>query len=258
MRVSIHLLGRFEVRVEDRVIPAAEWRRDRAAALVKLLAVVPSHRVHREQAMAAFWPDLDVEAAGANLRKAIHFARRLLGSHDLIEVASDIVSLAPHAELEIDAELFESAAKSALSSRKPDACARAADLYGGQLLPDDPYVDWLDAPRSQLQQRYVDVLRTGQLWQRLIALDPTDEQAQCALMQTALDAGNRVEAIRLFAQLRDSLRAELGVGPSAATIALYEKALALSGAQTTSTSDRIRASLAWGLVHLQSGKFDKA
>jgi DNA-binding SARP family transcriptional activator len=258
VRVSIHLLGQFDVRVEDRLIPAAEWRRDRAAALFKLLAVVPSHRIHREQAMATFWPDLDVDAAGANLRKAIHFARRLLGSHELIEVVNDIVSLAPHAELDVDVELFESAAKLALSSRAPDACERAAALYGGQLLPDDPYVDWLDAPRSQLQQRYVDVLRAGQLWQRLIALDPTDEQAQCALMQAALDAGNRVEAIRLFTQLRDSLRAELGVGPSAATIALYEKALALSGAETASTSDRIRASLAWGLVHLQSGKFDKA
>src|ERR1700761_2997320 len=106
MRVSIHLLGRFEVRVEDRVIPAAEWRRDRAAALVKLLAVSPAHRIHREQAMATFWPDLDVDAAGANLRKAIHFARRSLGAHELIELNNDIVSFAPSAELEIDAEVF--------------------------------------------------------------------------------------------------------------------------------------------------------
>ena len=106
-----------------------------------------------------------------------------------------------------------------------------------------------------------DALQTIELqtmWHRLIALDPTDEQAQCALMQAALDAGNRVEAIRLFKQLRDNLRAELGVGPSAATIALYEKALALSCADTATASDRIGASLAWGLVHLQSGEFDKA
>jgi DNA-binding SARP family transcriptional activator len=258
LRVSIHLLGRFDVSVDDRLIPAADWRRDRAAALVKLLAVSSAHRIHREQAMATFWPDLDIDAAGANLRKALHFARRLLGAHELIEVTNDVVSLAPHAELEIDVELFETAANAAFRSRDRSAYERAADLYGGQLLPDDLYVDWLDNPRRQLQQRYTDLLRAGELWQRLIALDPTDEQAQCALMQAALDAGNRVEAIRLFNHLRDSLHAELGVGPSAATIALYEKALALSGADSAGPSERIRASLAWGLVHLQSGEFDKA
>jgi tetratricopeptide (TPR) repeat protein len=77
-------------------------------------------------------------------------------------------------------------------------------------------------------------------------------------MQAALDAGNRGEAVRQFKQLRESLHAELGVGPSAATIALYERALALSGAEPVNESDRIRASLAWGLVHLQSGEFGKA
>ncbi|RAZ87478.1 hypothetical protein DPM33_25430 [Mesorhizobium hawassense] len=258
MRVSIHLLGRFAVSVDDRPIPAADWRRDRAAALVKLLALKPAHRMHREQAMETFWPDADPEAAGASLRKAVHFARRALGAHDLITISNDVIALAPNAELDIDIEGFEAAAKTALRGSEKSAFERAADLYGGRLLPDDIFVEWLDAPRAQIQQRYSDLLRAGELWQRLIALDPADEQAQCALMQTALDAGSRVEAIRQFNQLRDNLHAELGVGPSAATIALYEKALALSGAETVNPSERIRTSLAWGLVHLQSGEFDKA
>jgi DNA-binding SARP family transcriptional activator len=258
LRVSIHLLGRFEVHVDGRAIPAADWRRDRATALVKLLAVSPGHRIHREQAMEMFWPDLDIEAAGANLRKTIHFARRALGEPALIELRGDILALAPEAELEIDAERFEAAAKAALRAGEAAEHERAADLFGGALLPDDIYVDWLDAPRARLQQAYLDLLRAGKLWRRLIALDPTDEQAQCALMQQALDAGNRGEAIRQFNQLRDSLHAELGVGPGAATIALYEKALTLSGSDVASQTDRIRAALAWGLVHLQSGEFDKA
>ena len=258
MRVSIHLLGGFAVSVDDRVVPAAEWRRDRAAALVKLLALRPGHRAHREQIMETFWPDTDPDAAGASLRKAVHFARRALGSHDLIDVSNDIVALAADVELAIDTESFEIATKAALRGGDSKAFAHAADLYGGRLLPDDLFIEWLDAPRAQLQQRYSDLLRAGGLWQRLIALDPADEQAQCALMQAALDAGNRVEAIRQFNQLRDNLHAELGVGPSAATIALYEKALALSGPETVNPSERIRTSLAWGLVHLQSGEFDKA
>ena len=208
--------------------------------------------------MAIFWPDLDTEAAGANLRKSIHFARRALGVHDLIQINNDVVSLAPGEDLEIDTELFEGAQKVALGSKEPGTHERAADLYTGSLLPDDPYAEWLNGPRGRLQQLYAELLRAGSLWQRLIALDPTDEQAQCALMQAALDAGNRGEAIRQFNQLRANLRAELGVGPSAAAIVLYERALALAGAEPESPSDQIRASLAWGLVHLQSGAFDKA
>jgi DNA-binding SARP family transcriptional activator len=258
MQISIAVLGRFSVSVGGRHIPAAEWRRDRAAALVKLLAITPSHRLHREQLMEAFWPDLDGEAAGANLRKAVHFARKTLGGPELIETSGDIVGLASSTELSIDAEQFEIAAKSALRDGGKAAFEHAADLYGGTLLPDDIYVDWLDTPRQQFHQRYAELLRAGKLWQRLIALDPTDEQAQCALMQAALDAGNRAEAIRLFKQLRETLHAELGVGPSRATIALYESALALGGGTPDNPSERVRASLAWGLVALQSGEFDKA
>lgn len=258
MKISIELLGRFSVLIDDHEIPASEWRRDRAAALIKLLALTPQHRLHREQVMEAFWPDLDVDLAAANFRKAIHFARKALGVHDIITVSKEIVGLSPEIELDIDVEQFETAAKAALSRADPIACAQAADLYRGSLLPDDRYVDWLDAPRDRLQQRYVDVLRTGRLWRQLIALDPTDEEAQCALMQAALDGGNRTEAIRQFDQLREHLRIELGVGPSAAAIGIYEKALALSGVEPVTPSDRIRASLAWGLVHLQSGEFDKA
>ncbi|QPC91416.1 BTAD domain-containing putative transcriptional regulator [Mesorhizobium sp. INR15] len=258
MRVQIQLLGGFNIRLDDQAIPATAWRRDRGAALVKLLAVTRSHRIHREQVMEAFWPDLDAEAAGANLRKAVHFARRALGVHDLIELAGDVIALASGADLEIDAEAFETAAKLALRGADRAVCEIAADLYGGDLLPDDPYVDWFETPRQALRQRYAQVLRAGKLWQRLIALDPADEQAQCALMQAALDAGNRAEAIRLFNQLSDSLRIDLGVGPGAETVKLYEKALAVPSVDPVGLSDRIRASLAWGLLHLQSGDFAKA
>ncbi|MET2830861.1 BTAD domain-containing putative transcriptional regulator [Mesorhizobium shangrilense] len=258
MRVRVQLLGGFSVSLDDQPIPTAAWRRDRGAALVKLLAVTRSHRIHREQVMEAFWPDLDPEAAGANLRKAIHFARRALGTHELIEQTAEIIALAPAADLEIDVEAFETAARLALRGEDIAACEAAADLYTGDLLPDDPYVDWFETPRQALRQRYAAVLRAGKLWQRLIAMDPADEQAQCALMQSALDAGNRAEAIRLFNQLSECLRIDLGVGPGAETVKLYEKALAVPSIDPVGLSDRIRASLAWGLLHLQSGDFAKA
>ncbi len=258
VRLRVQLLGKFQISVDQRVVAADAWRREKAAALVKRLALAPGRRLHREQALDSFWPDLEPEAAGANLRKAVHFARRTLGEHDLLELSGEILALAPNAELSLDTEEFDAAAKVALRSQDPRDCERAAELYGGELLPDDRYVDWLDEPREQLRDRYARVLRAGKLWDRLVALDPTDETAQCALMQAALDAGNRGEVIRLFQRLRERLRMDLGVGPKAATIALYERALATEEVAPVSLVDRLRAQLAWGLVHLQSGDLPKA
>lgn len=257
MRLQVELLGQFRVMVDGKEIPADAWRRERGAGLVKLLALSAGHRLHREQVMEAFWPDLDAEAAAANLRKAVHFARRALGEHRLLD-STDVVALAPLDELAVDVEAFEALATTALRDRDPQACERAADLYRGELLPDDRYAEWLEPNRRQLQDRYAQLLRTAGLWERLVALDPTDEPAQCALMQAALDGGNRAEAIRCFQRLRERLRIDLGVGPKASTITLYERALAAPAAAPPSAVDRARASLAWGIVALQSGDFAKA
>ncbi|WP_431301206.1 BTAD domain-containing putative transcriptional regulator [Tabrizicola sp. BL-A-41-H6] len=258
MRIEIQILGGFSVTVDGVLVAASLWRRDRAAALVKLLAVTPQHRMHREQVLDLFWPEADSEVAGAALRKAVHYARKALGQNDLISTNGDSLALAPLADLVIDAETFEAAASAALRQPTPETCGIAADLYRGRLLPDDLYFDWLDARRTGLAQRHIDLLRAGQLWQRLIAVEPSDEPAQCALMQAALDSGNRAEAIRIFNQLRQSLHMELGLGPSAEAVALYEKALAIPTVDPVSQTDRIRASLAWGLLHLHSGDFEKA
>ena len=252
------MLGQFRVRVDGRAVADAEWRRARSVVLVKLLALAGRHRLHREQAMEALWPEMAPEASSANLRKAIHFARRALGEHDVIRIENDVVALAPEQDLQIDVELFESAARRAIDASDVAACARAADRYRGDLLPDDVYVEWTEATRERLRQLNARLLRAGGLWERVLAADPTDEEAQRAVMQAALDAGNRGEVIRQFQRLRERLRVDLGVGPASDTVAIYERALAMDSVEPISLTDRVRAALAWGIVHLHSGEFAKA
>ena len=74
--VRIWLLGGFRVGIDSLPVPDDAWRRNKAKAVVKLLALAPSHRLHREQLMDALWPELPPDAAAANLRKAVHFARQ--------------------------------------------------------------------------------------------------------------------------------------------------------------------------------------
>ena len=74
----MRLLGGFRVLVGSRTIDEGAWRLRKTASLVKLLALAPGHRLHREQAMDLLWPDSGKTAASKNLRQALHAARRTL------------------------------------------------------------------------------------------------------------------------------------------------------------------------------------
>ena len=76
--VRVWLLGGFRVSVESRGIVQHAWRLKKAAALVKLLALAPGHRMHREQAMEALWPEASRRAASNSLRTTLHAARKIL------------------------------------------------------------------------------------------------------------------------------------------------------------------------------------
>jgi DNA-binding SARP family transcriptional activator len=76
--VRVWLLGGFRVSVGSRIIEDKRWRLKKAATLVKLLALAPGHRLHREQTMDLLWPDLGKKAVSNNLRQALYAARRIL------------------------------------------------------------------------------------------------------------------------------------------------------------------------------------
>ena len=256
--LAIQLLGRFSVAVDAAPIPGDAWRSRRAADVVKLLALAPDHRMHRAQVMEALWPESEPEASGSNLRKALHFARRALGDEHAIVNDGGVLVLQSDSGVETDVERFEAAAQSGLDASDEASCRAAADLYRGDLLPDDIYESWAIEPRTRLRRRYIDVLRAATLWDRLSEEDPTDEQAARALMRIYLDAGERREAIRRFERLREALRDHLGVGPDPATVALYEQVLALEGTEPPSDAERAHALLAWALVHMQRGEMVEA
>src|ERR671912_2242295 len=76
--LRIWLLGGFRVSVGSRSIGEEEWHLRKARSLLKVLALSPDHRLHREQAMELLWPDLHPKAALNNLHYALHVARRTL------------------------------------------------------------------------------------------------------------------------------------------------------------------------------------
>ena len=221
--LQVQLLGGFRVVADGRALPE-KWEHRRAAELVKLLALSDGHRAHREWLRDQLFPQLSPAAAEANLRKAVHFARNALGSADSLQTRDELLALV---DAVVDVEVFERAALAAL--RTGTSLARVAATYGGDLLPEDRYAAWADAPRDRLRSLHLRLLKAAGLWDQVLAIDAGDEEANRGLMQRALDVGDRQSALRQFERLRERLRADLGVGPSVESVAVYERALALEG-----------------------------
>jgi predicted ATPase len=144
--VTIGLLGGFSASAGGKAVPDGAWRLRKGRELVKLLALARGHRLHREQAMDALWPDLDSAAAANNLNQAVHVARKALGP-EAIEARDGLLVLVA----DVDVERFEEAATAALRAGSAQAARAALALYGGELLPENRYDDFAAAPREELE-----------------------------------------------------------------------------------------------------------
>ena len=225
MDVQVELLGGFAVRVRGRAVSAGDWPSRRAAELVQLLALAPDHRLTRDRVVDALWPHLGPGAGAANLRKAAHHARQVLGE-DSVVLRGGIVALLPGLQVLTDVEVFEQAGREALRRRDPAACAAAARACAGVLLPEALYEPWTESRRDELGSLHRALLRGAGDWPALLALDPTEEDACGALMRAALDGGDRHTALRAYGRLRDALERELGVRPGDAVSRLYDACVA--------------------------------
>src|SRR3954453_12542972 len=110
--LQIRLFGAFEVRVGDEVIPEGAWRLRKGKSLVKLLALSPERRIHRERAAELLWPDRSAEAAANNFHQALYVARRALevagaDAATVLPLQDDMLALYPGGSVEIDIEAFE-------------------------------------------------------------------------------------------------------------------------------------------------------
>ncbi len=222
--IRITLLGTFAVSVDGRAVADAAWTRRHAAGMVKALALAgPDHRLHREQLLDRLWPDDTIDEAGPKLHKAAHYARRALALPGAIVLRDGQVQLAPGHEVTVDVAEFEAAARAARPGSDPAVAGRALALYGGELLPQDRYEEWVEERREQLRRRQVDLLRLAGRWDEVLEQEPSDEAAHLAAMQRHVAAGDRHAALRQFERLDRALRQELGVAPGREAVALRDR-----------------------------------
>lgn len=241
--VRVRLLGGFRVSVGARAIEQDRWRLRKAASLVKLLALSPGHRLHREQALNFLWPDRGRRAASNNLRQVLHAARRALGStpaspNRYLSLRGELLTLCPTGQLWVDVEAFAGAAATARRAREPAAYRAAIELYTGDLLPDeDRYEEWIEERRERLRAAYLGLLvdladlyeeraehslAIETLWEA-VTKEPTLEEAHASLMRLYALSDRRAQALSQYERLKEILSEKLAAEPGASTRRLRDE-----------------------------------
>jgi DNA-binding SARP family transcriptional activator/tetratricopeptide (TPR) repeat protein len=231
--LRVRMLGGFSVRRGEVTLVDSSWSRNRAAALIKMLALQPGRALHREQVLDLLWPDLDPTSAANNLHKNVHYIRSELERHGVAEpmvtLSGGVVALDRHAVVDVDE--FRAAARAARAARtNPLLYAEAFELHAGELLPLDRFEPWASAPRDEINALHARlVLEMTQLhevrgeWRAalecLARLGPrhTDEEAYRTEMRIHALSGNQDAALLAYERCRDALADELGVAPSRRT-----------------------------------------
>jgi len=229
----LRTLGAFEFTIEG--VTVARPSTQKARALLAFLVLNRNRSVAREEIIELFWPEAaDPENARQNLNTALWSIRRVIrdAGYDASSFfTADKFVVRWHAATALDAEEFERAASAGDRG--------AVDRYRGDFLPGD-YESWSVSQRERLLQRLEGALI--QLVQnaadvnaarRLLELDPFNEPAYGALIETEMSAGRAVAAHALLTRYRDVLQ-QNGLEPSAEFEERFQKSV---------TADTIEPSL---------------
>ncbi|MEJ2210981.1 MAG: BTAD domain-containing putative transcriptional regulator [Anaerolineae bacterium] len=227
---------------------------DKARALLAYLAV-EADRPHRRDALAGMlWPESPQARARHSLRQALSSLRRALDDTGreapFFVVTRETVQFQPDAGSRLDVAeltgLFE--ISRAHEHRQIDRCLpcmhrmEAVDaLYRGPFLgdfflPDSiTFEEWASLWREKTQRQVLEALsrlgpyyeRRGNLAQaiqaarRQVEIEPWLEEAHRQLMRLLARDGQRSAALAQYEACRQALSEELGVKPTAESVALY-------------------------------------
>ncbi|GAA4877141.1 ATP-binding protein [Actinomycetospora straminea] len=236
--LRVRLLGRFELRLGDRVLAPLESVR--AESLLAHLVLAGGAAQPRRRLAALLWPDSTDGQARTNLRKVLHTVRRRLpeiAPH--LEVTPHTLRWRHEVPCWVDALAFETLLDRGGTGDRRAAVREAVELYAGDL--EDAGDDLgLREKRDRLRGRHRDALaeladlaeaagdlaEAASIAERLVRADPLAEEATRRLMRLCVARGERAHALRAFHACSAALERELGVEVSAATRATYDALLA--------------------------------
>lgn len=229
---TLRLLG--ELAIDGPSGPRALHLGRKGRALLVLVGAHGARGVARERLLAMLWGDEHHRDAHAALRQCLHQVRGELGeAADILAGVGDRIVLS-EALCSVDVVQFEQwAGREDLPTLLGAARLYRDDLADG-VEAGAEFGQWVATERERLRDlahgvagRLVEraeepaaLEQAAQLARRLLGPDPLHEGTTRALMQLYARAGLRPRALQVFEACREALRRELGIEPTAATLAL--------------------------------------
>jgi DNA-binding SARP family transcriptional activator len=224
----------------DGLLPGRQGR------LLFAYLVCNRHRpTSRAELLEALWPRELPAAAQGGLSSLVSKLRKILGAADLEGRSS--LQLRLHQHDRVDLEVAVSAVHRAESQVALEEWKRAwGPALAALFIAEREFLPGEDAPWIDQQRRHLAEIRVRALEtytaaalgtggtelpaavrsaRQLVAAVPLREPGYQMLMQALANQGNVAEAVRVYTDLCDVLRDELGVSPSAASQSVYERLL---------------------------------
>jgi DNA-binding SARP family transcriptional activator len=236
--LELALMGRLQVRLNGE--PLSRLTSGKATALLCYLSV--TGRPHPRHTLATlFWGNMADSDARRNLRGALMKLRQEIEPY--LVISNETLAFNQQSDFSLDVNLFrENLARRPGDSPSPDSLRAALEIYRGDFLEDfvvrqaPGFDDWVTAQRMLFKESAVDAclsltahyadageFRRGiQCAQRLLSLDPVNEEGWRQLMLLLAMNGQRSAALAQYERCCQLLEKELGVGPSSETILLVE------------------------------------
>jgi len=222
--VAIRTLGAFRVFRDGDLVPLPAWQSKKARTLLKILVARRGRPAARDYLMEALWPEESPGVVTRRLSVALSTVRAVLDPDkrhppDHFVIGDKDAIRLDLANLPVDVEAFLAAAADGLArfgaGRTGDAevqLAATERAYEGDFLEEDRYEDWATPLREEARAAYISVLRAlaalaeasrrpddaVRRYLRILEMDPWDESAHLALVETMERVGRHGEARRRY------------------------------------------------------------
>jgi DNA-binding SARP family transcriptional activator/predicted ATPase len=245
-RIAVTLLGDFAVSVNGVAIDATRWKLKHPRLLFQMLCLAPGHRVSRDVATEALWPQANAQAASNRLHHALHTLRAilrgagLLGARQLIQLQAGTLLLDSSVVLDLDMTRFAQAVAAARACN--GGAVGLAQLENARAEHQGVFAvpaaagDWFAPHRVAVLRDQVWVLeqlslrhraaghvdQAIQTYKELVRAEPSNEFAHRSLIEHYAAQQQPALAMQQYAACRRYLLRDLDAEPSQMTRQLMQ------------------------------------
>jgi DNA-binding SARP family transcriptional activator len=254
-RLSIYLLGTFQVRLKDQFVTHI-LRTEKERLLLAYLAIEQGHSHPRAALAQLFWPERPEPIARTNLRQALMGVRQTIGDRiatsPFLTLVEESIQFNPPYPYWIDASAFQACFQAVQNHphAQLETCQtcmqryhEAVTLYRGDFLSGfmptgiPVLMSWINDYREQFFRYYINALHNLTAYYRAqsrlelamryarqqVVMAPLEERGHRQLMSLLATDGQRSAAMQQYLALKNTLWEELGRPPAPETETLLDR-----------------------------------